>query len=110
MTIPDSFIKEKIAFWSKKIGVTKQVFFLTDFREWTKLVEQQRQKKRVCKMPFGATTTPKTSSPLIFINKIRNNSKKEMTNTILHELIHIKNPSMPELTVRKETRRILKQK
>ena len=54
---------------------------------------------------FGVNST---TQDLILINvKKHKGSKKEIEDTILHELLHSKNPSWSEKQIRKEVKRLL---
>ena len=108
MTVPENFIVNRLKFWKKKIKVKQKVLWITDFDSWQKLVIAQNLKAKKNRLPFGAVSLPDSKQdPIIFISMTKNDTKKEMENTIIHELLHIKNPNLTELQIRKEVKKLI---
>lgn len=109
--ISDEVIQKFLEKWKRKLKIKKKAMWLDDFKNWQRLVSQQRMKKHICK-PFGAISFAPPKEPnFIFINKkAHGNNVNDMENTIVHELIHLKHPSFPETKVRKIANRLVSRK
>ena len=102
--ISDKLISQRIIFWTKKLKVDRDFLWTDNFKAWNQIIQKGNFRVERCLLPFGATTVPKTpTAPVIFINKTRNNSRKELETTIVHELLHIKFPAKSEKQIRIET-------
>ena len=105
----DKIISERLTFWTKKLNVKRDFNWTDNFKKWNKLIESEKLRIERCLLPFGAVTIPRSPiAPIMFINKSRNNSRKELEKTIVHELLHIKFPNKSEKQIRIETKRIIK--
>ena len=105
----DKLISERIIFWTKKLKVDRDFLWTDNFKAWNQMIEKGSFRVEKCLLPFGATTVPKPpSAPVIFINNTKNNSRKELETTIIHELLHIKFPAKSEKQIRIQTKRIMK--
>ena len=77
--------------------------FTTDAKNWKTLA---LVKNFPDSKVFGANSIDQN---LIFLNlKNHRGSKKELENTILHELLHSKHPTWNEKTLRAEVKKLLK--
>lgn len=105
--ISDSKIQKLLEKWAKKRNLTKKNIKWTDnFRKWQKFIVRVESKIK-CSSPFGAVNTG-SSNHLIFINRKKHgNNIKEIENTILHELNHIKFPNLSEARIRKITNKVI---
>ena len=81
-----------------------------NFKSWDKITSKERMKK-LCKTPFGAMASDtEIESNIMFINKVKHGTDlKNMENTIVHELIHLKHPSFLESKVKKMADGLVKQ-
>jgi len=105
----DKLISERFTFWTKKLNVKRDFNWTDNFIRWNKLIQIGKLRVEKCMLPFGAVSIPRSPiAPIIFINKTKNNSRKELEKTIVHELLHIKFPGMSEKQIRIETSKVLK--
>jgi len=105
--ISDSKISKLLDKWSRKIKLTKKnIKWTNSLSKWRQFIKREEAKIK-CSSPFGAVNIG-SSNHLIYLNvrKHRNNAK-EMENTILHELNHIKFPKLTEAMIRKMTNRVI---
>ena len=105
----NKLIQNRFTFWSEKLKVNRDFIWTDNLKSWNNIIELGSFRTERCLLPFGATTVPKSpQAPIIFINKTRNNSKKELETTIVHELLHIKFPLKSEKQIINLTKRVMK--
>ena len=86
-----------------KPAIKQNVFYTTDAKIWKTLA---LAKNFPSDKVFGANSIAQN---LIFLNlKSHRGSKKELENTIVHELLHSKHPTWNEKTLRAEVKKLLK--
>lgn len=101
LTLTNAQLIKRIQFFTDKLKIRKQIFVAKNFKEFTEL---RTKTPAFCENEvFGAVALFKSMPPVIFINL--KNSKKQIDNTIVHELIHIKQPKLTEKKVKIETRK-----
>lgn len=83
-------LQVEVAAWSTALGIYQDVIIITDEAYWLKVFKPKVSKKRI--LLGGASS----EYGYIFVNINKISTYKEFLQTIIHELLHIRYPKMPE--------------
>lgn len=93
--LSSKFIDKTIRKWKMRLFIKKPVFWTTDFKMWRQLGGTKT--RFGSKQVWGSIHTPQN---IIFINLKKNDTKEELEDTIIHELLHAKYPKLSEKKLR----------